>query len=84
VWKHNGKRPHGKPRRRWEYNITIDLQEGGFGGIPWFDLSQDMDIWLVLENAVIYVPFPKNARNFLTSRKLFSLSRRSLLPGLSK
>jgi hypothetical protein len=39
MWKHNGKRPLGKPRRRWEYNITIDLQEGGFGGIAWFDLS---------------------------------------------
>ena len=84
VWKPNGKRPLGRPRRRWEYNNTMELQEVAFGDIDCFDLTQDMDSWRALENAVMNVPFPKNARNFLTNCKLFSFSRRSLLHGMSK
>ena len=53
VWKPNGKRPLGRPRRRWGYNITIDLQEVGFGDIDCFDLSQDRDGSPAFENAVI-------------------------------
>jgi hypothetical protein len=33
VWKPKGKRPLGRPRRRWEDNIRIDLREMGFGGV---------------------------------------------------
>ena len=36
-------RPHGRPRRRWEDNITMDLQEMGEGGMAWIDLAQDRD-----------------------------------------
>jgi len=43
MWRPSGKRPLGRPRRRWECNITMDLQEVGFGGIDLFDLSQDRD-----------------------------------------
>jgi hypothetical protein len=38
-----GKRPLGKPKRRWEVNIKMDLQEVGCGGVDWIELSQDKD-----------------------------------------
>jgi hypothetical protein len=72
VWKPNGKRPLGRPSHRWEHNFTMDLQEVGFRGIDLFDLSQDRNNWRALENVVIYILFPKNTGNFLTSCKPFS------------
>ena len=41
VGKTEGKRPLGKPRRRWEDNIKMDLQEVGCGDMDWLDLAQD-------------------------------------------
>ena len=41
VGKPEGKRPLGRPRRRWEDNIKMDLQEVGCGGMDWVDLAQD-------------------------------------------
>jgi len=38
-----GKRPLGRPRRRWEANIKKDLQEVGCGGIDWIEVAQDWD-----------------------------------------
>ena len=38
-----GKRPLGRPRRRWEDNIKMDLQEVGCGGMDWIELAQDRD-----------------------------------------
>jgi hypothetical protein len=38
-----GKRPLGRPRRRWEDNIKMDLREIGWGGMDWIDLAQDRD-----------------------------------------
>ena len=43
VGKPEGKRPHGRPRRGWENNIKMDLQEIGWGGMDWIDLAQDRD-----------------------------------------
>ena len=43
VGKPEGKRPLGRPRRRWEDNIKMDLQEVGCGGIDWIELAQDRD-----------------------------------------
>jgi len=40
-----GKRPLGRPRRRWEDNIKIDLQKVGCGSMEWIDLAQDRDKW---------------------------------------
>ena len=38
-----GKRPLGKPRRRWKDNIEMDVQEIGFGGVEWINLAKDRD-----------------------------------------
>jgi hypothetical protein len=43
--KHEGKRPPGRPRRRWEDGIRMDLREIGFGGVDWIRLAQDRDRW---------------------------------------
>jgi hypothetical protein len=53
VGKPEGKRPLGRPRRRWEDNITIDLQEVGCGGMDWNELAQNRGRWRVLVTAVM-------------------------------
>jgi hypothetical protein len=49
VGKPEGKRPLGRPRRRWEDNI-MDLEEIGWGGMDWINLAQDGDQWRALVN----------------------------------
>ena len=56
VWKPGGKRPLGRPRRRWEDNIKMDLQEVGCGGMDWIELAEDRDRWRALANAVMNLP----------------------------
>jgi len=58
VGKPKGKRPLGRPRRRWEDNIKMDLQEVGCGGMDFIGLAQDRDRWPALWNAVIYFRVP--------------------------
>ena len=53
VTKPEGKRPHGRPRRRWEDNIKMDLQEVGCGGMDWIELAHDRDRWRALVTAVM-------------------------------
>ena len=52
VRKPEGKRPLGRPRRRWEDNIRMDLQEVGLGYEDWIGLAQDRDRWRALVSAV--------------------------------
>ena len=56
--KPEGKRPLGKPRRRWEDNIKMDLQEVRSGGMDWIDLHQDRERWRALVNAVMNLRVP--------------------------
>jgi len=58
VGKPEEKRPLGRPRRRWEDNIKMDLQEVGCGGMDWIDLAQDKDMWRALVNAVMNLQVP--------------------------
>jgi hypothetical protein len=53
-----GKRPLGRPRRRWVDNIKMDLRETGWNGIDWTDLAQDRDQWRALVNAVMNLRVP--------------------------
>jgi hypothetical protein len=52
------KRPLGRPRRRWEDNIRVDLQEVGCGGMDWIGLAQDKDRWRAIVNAVMNLRVP--------------------------
>ena len=58
VGQSEGKRSLGRPRRRWEDNIKMDLQEVGCGGMGWIDLAHDRGSWLALVNAVTNLRFP--------------------------
>jgi hypothetical protein len=51
VGKPEGKRPLGRPRRRWVDNIKMDFLEIGWGGVNWIGLAQDRDKWRALVNA---------------------------------
>jgi len=57
VGKSEGKSPLGRPRRRWEDNIKIDLREVRGGG-DWMELAQDRDRWLALVNTVMNFRVP--------------------------
>jgi hypothetical protein len=50
--------PIGKPRRRWEDNIKMDIQKVGLGGVEWIELVQDRDSWRALVNAVMNLRVP--------------------------
>ena len=52
VGKPEGKRPLGRPRRRWEDNIKMDIQEVGVGRGNWMELAQDRDRWRALVGTV--------------------------------
>jgi hypothetical protein len=58
VWKREGKRPLGRPRRRWEDNIKMNLQEVGCGGVDCIELAQVRDRWPALLNTVMNFRVP--------------------------
>ena len=53
LGKPEGRRPLGRPRRRWVDNIRMDLQEVGCGYMDWIGLAQDRDSWRTLVSAVM-------------------------------
>jgi hypothetical protein len=58
VGKPEGKRPLGRPRRRWEDSIRMDLREIGWGGMAWIGLAQDRDQWRAHVNTVMNLRVP--------------------------
>jgi hypothetical protein len=58
VGKSEGRRPLGRPRRRWVDNIKIDLREIGWDDMEWIDLAQDRGQWRALENTVMNFRVP--------------------------
>ena len=56
--KPTGKRPLGRPRRRWEDNITMDLEEIGVSAGNWVDSAQDRNYWSALVNASLNLRVP--------------------------
>ena len=83
MGKPEGKRPLGVPRRRWEDNIKMDLQEVGCGGMDWIDLTQDRDRWRALVNAVMNIGFYKmRGISYLAENQL--ASQEGLFLGESK
>jgi len=58
VGKPEGRRPLGRPRRRWEDNIRMDLWEVGWECVDWMELAQDRDRWRALVSAVMNLRVP--------------------------
>ena len=66
VGKPEGKRPLGRPRRKWDDNIKMDLEEVGFGVMGWIELAQGRDSWRALVNVLMNLRVPQNTGKFLT------------------
>jgi hypothetical protein len=58
VGKPKGKRPLGRPRRKCEDNIKMDLQEVRYGGMDWIELAEDRDRWRTLMHAAMNLLVP--------------------------
>jgi hypothetical protein len=58
VGRSKGKRPLGRPRRRWEDNIRMDLREIGIDGANWIQLAQDRSWWRDFANTVMNLRVP--------------------------
>jgi hypothetical protein len=58
VGKPEGRRPLGRPRRRREDNIRVDLREVGCGCVDWMELAQDRDRWCALVSVVMNLRVP--------------------------
>jgi hypothetical protein len=58
MGKPEGKRPLGRPRRRWEDNIKMDLRKIGWDGMDWIELAKDSDQWRALVTTVTNLQVP--------------------------
>jgi hypothetical protein len=84
VGKPEGKRPLGRPRRRWMDNSKMDLRGIRCGVMDWFDLSQDRDKWRALVNAVMNFRMEKSIGKFLCRCAIGGFSRRAFPRGVSQ
>jgi hypothetical protein len=58
VGKPEGKRPLGRPRRRWVEDINMELRDVGWDGMDWIELAQDRDQWRALVNTAMNLRVP--------------------------
>jgi hypothetical protein len=79
VGKPEGKRPLGRPRRRWVDNIKMDLRDIGLDVVDWIDLAQNRDQWRALVNAVMNLRIPQNAGKFMSRCLIGGFSRKAQL-----
>jgi hypothetical protein len=79
VGKPEGKRPLGRPRRRWVNNIKMDIRETGLDGMGWIGLAQDRGQWRALVNMGMNLQVLKNVRKFLSSYTIGGFSGRAQL-----
>ena len=83
VGRPEGKRPLGRPRRRWG-DIKMDLQEVGGGYEDWMELAHDRDRWQALVSMVMNLRVPKMQGISWLAAEPVGFSRRTLLHGVSK
>jgi len=67
VGKPEGKRPLGRPRFRWEDNISMNIRDRGWKGMDWMHLAYDRDQWRALVNTAMNNQVPLNVGHFLSS-----------------
>ena len=79
LWGPKENRPLGRPKRRWDDNIKMNLQEVASGGMNWIYVTHDRDRWRAVVNAVMTLRVPLTAEDFLTSWGTVSFSGRTLL-----
>jgi hypothetical protein len=84
VGEPEGRRPLGRPTRRWLDNIRIDLVEVGWGDVVWIGLAQDRDRWKALVNSVLNRRVTWNAGKLSSVQTTRDLSSSAQLHGVSK
>jgi hypothetical protein len=67
VGLHEGKRPLGRPSRRWEENFEMDFKKLGWKGVNWIQLAQDRARWRAAVNMAIKLRVPYKAKNFMAN-----------------
>jgi hypothetical protein len=83
VGKPEGRRPLGRPRRRWVDNIRIDLVEVRCGDVHWIGLAQDRDRWRALVNSILNLLVPQNAGKLSSIQTTRALASSAQLHGVS-
>jgi hypothetical protein len=73
VGRPEGKRPLGRPRRRWEYNIKLDLRDIGIDGANWIQMAQDKVQWRIFVNMVMNLRFHKESGIFFDKLSDYTL-----------
>jgi hypothetical protein len=79
VEKPEGKRPLGRPRRRWVDNIRMDLVEVGWGDVDWIGLAKDRKRWRALVNSVLNLRVPLHAGKLSSGLTSSGLSKSAQL-----
>jgi hypothetical protein len=83
VGKPEGRRPVGRPRRRWLDNIRMDLVGVGWSDVDWIGLAQDRDRWGALVNSALNLRVPQNTGKLWSVQTTGDLSSSAQLHGVS-